>query len=78
MTMILEGRGTDFDPEVVDTFLAIKEELVAIKEKNQDQDESMLIQLSRKSLHSIASFTLCTFLSILFHPHAYRPFNTVN
>ena len=47
--MIQEGRGTDFDPEVVDTFLAIKEELVAIKDKNQDEDESMLIQLSRKT-----------------------------
>ncbi len=47
-TMILEGRGSDFDPEVVDAFLAIKDELVEIKEKNQDHDESMLLRLSRK------------------------------
>lgn len=46
--MILEGRGSDFDPEVVDAFLAIKDELVEIKEKNQDHDESMLLRLSRK------------------------------
>jgi len=46
---IIEGRGTDFDPEIVDVFLSIKDEIVAIKEKHEDKDESMLLKMARKA-----------------------------
>ncbi|KMY67336.1 chemotaxis protein CheY [Desulfocarbo indianensis] len=34
--IIREGRGTHFDPEVVDAFFAIEDEVLAIKEKHGD------------------------------------------
>jgi len=34
------GRGSHFDPKVVDAFLAIKDEILSIKEKYKDQGES--------------------------------------
>jgi putative two-component system response regulator len=43
--VIKEGRGNHFDPEVIDAFFAVKDEILAIKEENRDQDESMIIQV---------------------------------
>ncbi len=37
MAIIREGRGTHFDPEVVDAFFAIEDEIIAIKKK-YDED----------------------------------------
>jgi putative two-component system response regulator len=36
--VIKEGRGNHFDPEVIDAFFAVKDEILAIKEENRDQD----------------------------------------
>jgi len=43
--IIKEGRGTHFDPDVVDAFFASEEKLLAIKEKFRDEHESLLIRL---------------------------------
>ncbi len=37
MAIILEGRGTHFDPEVVDTFMAVKDKLLHVAAKWTDQ-----------------------------------------
>jgi putative two-component system response regulator len=50
-SIIREGRGSDFDPEVVDAFFSVENELLAIKEKHKDHDESMLIQMARKAFN---------------------------
>ena len=50
-SIIQEGRGSDFDPEVVDAFFSVENELLAIKEKHKDHDESMLIQMARKAFN---------------------------
>ncbi len=36
ISIIKENRGSHFDPEVVDAFLAVKDEIVSIREKYQD------------------------------------------
>lgn len=38
MGIILEGRGSHFDPDVVDAFVAREENITAIREKMQDTD----------------------------------------
>lgn len=38
LAIIMEGKGSHFDPEVVDAFIAIKDEIVAIKKQNDDAD----------------------------------------
>jgi len=38
--IIEKGRGSHFDPKVVDAFFAIKDEILSIKEKYKDQEES--------------------------------------
>ncbi len=43
--IIEEGRGDHFRPDVVDAFLEIRSEIVSIKEKYQDQEESLLFQV---------------------------------
>ena len=48
--IIKEGRGKHFDPEVVDGFLAAKDEILSIKEKYKDKDESLLLRMVRKTL----------------------------
>jgi putative two-component system response regulator len=44
--IIQEGRGTHFDPNVVDAFFAVKDEILSIKEKYKDGRESQLICLA--------------------------------
>jgi len=39
LVIIWEGRGSHFDPEVVDALSAIKDEILSIKEKHKDQGE---------------------------------------
>lgn len=39
--IIEEGRGTHFDPEVVDAFFAVESEILAIKEKYKDENQSL-------------------------------------
>ena len=46
--IIKEGRGTHFDPDVVDAFFASEEKLLAIKEKFKDEHESHLFQMAGK------------------------------
>jgi putative two-component system response regulator len=43
--IILEGRGTDFDPAIVDAFLSIKSGIAAINQKLSDQSEGVPPQL---------------------------------
>ncbi len=47
--IIREGRGTHFDPDVVDAFFASENELLAIKERYKDEHDSMLIQMVGKT-----------------------------
>lgn len=44
--IIRDGRGSHFDPEVVDAFFACGDEISAIKSKYQDDGESKLFQLA--------------------------------
>jgi len=44
--IIQEGRGTHFDPEVVDAFFQAKDEILAIKEKYSDGDEASSAEMS--------------------------------
>lgn len=46
--IIKEGRGTHFDPDVMDAFFASQEKLLAIKEKFMDEHESHLFQMAGK------------------------------
>ena len=48
--IIKEERGNHFDPEVVDGFFAAKDEILSIKEKCKDQDESLLVRMVGKAL----------------------------
>ena len=47
LTIIRNGRGTHFDPDVVDAFLAVQGEILAIREKYRDQGESLLYSATR-------------------------------
>ena len=44
--IIREGQGKHFDPEVVDAFFAVEDEILAIKERYKDEGESILFQLA--------------------------------
>ena len=44
--IIVEGRGTHFDPDVVDAFLAQRQTFVAIAQTHMDTDEVLLAKLS--------------------------------
>jgi putative two-component system response regulator len=47
--IIVEGRGTDFDPGIVDAFISIKSEIAAINEKLSDHNECMMLQMNHKA-----------------------------
>ncbi|MBF0476641.1 MAG: two-component system response regulator [Deltaproteobacteria bacterium] len=47
--IISEGRGTHFDPDVVDAFFAIEEEILSIKGRYKDEEESIFLQTVRRS-----------------------------
>jgi putative two-component system response regulator len=42
LDIIREGRGVHFDPDVVDAFFAIQDEILSIKEEYQNEQESQL------------------------------------
>ena len=42
LDIIREGRGNHFDPDVVDAFFAIQDEIVLIREEYRDERESKL------------------------------------
>ena len=46
--IIKGGRGSHFDPDVVDAFLAIKDEMIAIKGRYMDERESQLARMARR------------------------------
>ena len=44
--IIKDGRGNHFDPDVVDAFLAVQDEILEIKEKYKDEHKSLFIQMA--------------------------------
>ncbi len=44
-TIIKESRGSHFDPDVVDAFFAVQDEILSIKERYKDQHESLLVRM---------------------------------
>lgn len=46
LTIIREEKGRHFDPEVVEAFLAVKEEILAVKERFGDEKESLLVEMA--------------------------------
>lgn len=46
--IIREGSGGHFDPDVVNAFFAVENEILQIKEKYKDEGESLLFQLAAK------------------------------
>ena len=48
--IIKEGRGNHFDPDVVDAFFAIEDEILSIKAKYKDDQESLLVQMAGKPM----------------------------
>jgi len=44
--IIREGRGSHFDPDVVDAFFSCIDEIIAVKEKHKDTSESYLFQVA--------------------------------
>lgn len=47
--IIREGRGSHFDPAVVDAFFAIEDEILSIKDRFKDQDKSLLVRMVGKT-----------------------------
>ena len=47
--IIQESKGNHFDPDVVDAFFTIEDEILAIKEKYQDEGKSLLYQRAGKA-----------------------------
>lgn len=45
--IIKEGKGTHFDPQVVDVFFESEQEILSIKERFSDTDESLLLKMVR-------------------------------
>jgi putative two-component system response regulator len=45
--IIQEGRGTHFDPDVVEAFFAIKDEILLIIDRYKDEQDSQLIHMVR-------------------------------
>ncbi|GAU09902.1 response regulator [Desulfoplanes formicivorans] len=44
--IIRQGRGTHFAPDVVDAFFRVQEEILEIKKRFQDEDESLLVAMN--------------------------------
>jgi len=43
--IIREGRGSHFDPEVVEAFFAVEKEILSIRETFKDQEPSLFVQM---------------------------------
>jgi putative two-component system response regulator len=48
--IIREGRGSHFDPEVVEAFFAVEKEILSIRETFKDQEPSLFVQMRRLDL----------------------------
>lgn len=48
-TIVKEERGKHFDPEVVDAFFAVQDEIISIKDKYRDEKESLLVRMAGKA-----------------------------
>ena len=44
-TIIKESKGTHFKPDIVDAFLAVEDEILSIKEKYTDKEESLFLKM---------------------------------
>ena len=44
--IIKQGRGSHFDPDVIDAFFAIQDEILSIKEKYKDEQASQLTRMA--------------------------------
>lgn len=44
--IIQESKGNHFDPDVVDAFFAVEDEILVIKDKYKDEEKSLLFQVS--------------------------------
>lgn len=47
--IIKEGRGKHFDPDVVDAFFAVQDEILSMKDKYKDEGESLLVRMVGKA-----------------------------
>ena len=47
LTIVKKGRGSHFDPDPVDTFLSIKEEILSIKKKYDNGDQNWLFSKAK-------------------------------
>jgi len=45
--IIREGRGSHFHPEVVDVFFEVEKDILSIKEKYKEEEESLFLQMER-------------------------------
>jgi putative two-component system response regulator len=45
LAIILKDSGKHFDPQVVDAFMAVKDDIVAIRQQNEDEGKSSLFRL---------------------------------
>jgi putative two-component system response regulator len=45
--IIREGRGSHFDPEIVDAFFAVEDAILGIKKEYKDERESLLVRMVR-------------------------------
>jgi len=45
-SIIIENRGSHFDPDVVDAFFKVEDEILEIKERYKNEKESLLFQLA--------------------------------
>lgn len=59
--IIQEGKGTHFDPAVVDAFFAIEDEISSIKEKYKDLEASLFVRIRGKALKFRTSSIINTF-----------------
>lgn len=49
-TIIQEGKGLHFDPDIVEAFFSIEDEILSIKEKYKDQEASLFLRVAAGSL----------------------------
>lgn len=47
--IIRESRGSHFDPDVADAFFAVENEILSIKEKYKDEDQSLFLRIAGKA-----------------------------
>lgn len=48
-SIISDSKGSHFDPEVVDCFFAIKDEILAVKDRYNHEQKNLLVQMVKKT-----------------------------